>query len=286
MDSDGVISAYLIVKYVEKPKRIYFSNPSIIKDSIARSILGDDNLDKLYVLDIAANEIALKLASVYNKAIWIDHHQWAPIKNYDNVEIHLMNEPSAAAVIGNVYLIYDNLIEMANHLDQNQPQNDKEIKFRDLISSLRFYKGRGVEYALENLVYKMTEVDVDSIIEENIELIEAFQNDIKKIENEIKSNTKKFIIKNYRVTIIETKANIPVYKIQEIVDDDWDILIVKFVRFNRDFVFTKFEFRSKGPDVLKLAIAFGGGGHIRAAGASLKGVIPLEDLLNALNVFL
>ncbi|MGC8585129.1 MAG: DHH family phosphoesterase [Thermoplasmata archaeon] len=286
MDADGVISAYLIVKYVEKPKRIYFSNPSIIKDSIAKSILGEDNLDKLYILDIGGNEIALRLAAVYNRTIWIDHHQWAPIKHYDNVEIHIAYEPSAAAVIGNLYMIFDNMIEVANNLDQNKPSNVREIKFRDMISALRFYKGRAIEYALENLVYKMAEKDIDRIIEENNELIESFIDEIKKLENEIKANTKKFIIKDYKVTVIETKANIPVYKIQEIIDDDWDILVVKFTRFNREFVYTKLEFRSKGPDILKVAIPLGGGGHIKAAGASLKGIITLDQLLSALNIFL
>ena len=66
----------------------------------------------------------------------------------------------------------------------------------------------------------------------------------------------------------------------------WDVLIVKFLRSGRDYSYTKLEFRSKKTDILKIARAFGGGGHILAAGASINGYITFNDILNAINLFL
>jgi len=286
-DSDGIISAYLIQKYVEKADRIIFSNPSTIKDAIARSIIGEINLDRLYILDIAGNDHAVHLSSVYGKTIWIDHHQWAPVTKYENVEIYIMQEPSAAQVVSNVFNIDDYMVEMANHIDQNDLKTSLERDFRDLISAIRLFKGRATQRTLEDLVNDLTKREVEKIISENQEMIENFRKYIDGIRKKIENDIIFMKINGKNIAILETDENIPVYKIEEAMDSSkWDVLIVKYLRYGRDYTYTKLEFRSKNTDVLKIARAFGGGGHIFAAGASLNGIISFNDIINAINLFI
>ncbi|MDP8012038.1 MAG: hypothetical protein ACP5F1_02065 [Thermoplasmata archaeon] len=286
-DSDGVISAYLIRKYIDKSKKIFFSNPSLIKDTIAKSVIGENKLDKLFILDIAGNDHAVHLSSVYDKTIWIDHHLWAPINNYENVEIYIMQEPSAAQVVSNVFGIEDYMIEMANHIDQNNITNKNENNFRDLISAIKFYKGKYFDKILENLVNDLMNKDVEIIINENMEIIENFRIYVESIKKRLENNIVFLKINGKKIAILETEENIPVYKIEESLDPSkWDVLIVKFFRSGREYSYTKLEFRSKKPDVLKIARAFGGGGHLLAAGASINGSISFNDILSAVNLFL
>lgn len=287
MDSDGIISAYLIQKYVDPARKFVFSNPSTIRDAIARSIIGESNLDRLYITDIAGNDHAVHLSSVYERAIWLDHHQWAPITKYDNVEIYIMQEPSAAQVVSNVFGIDDYMVEMANHIDQNDPKTKVEEDFRDLISAIRFFKSKVTQKTLEDLIMDLTKRDVERIINENYEMIENFKKYINSMRKKIEKNIVFLKINGKKIAIVETDENIPVYKIEESIDPSkWDVLVVKYIRSGRDYTYTKLEFRSKSADVLKIARAFGGGGHILAAGASLSGIISFNDILNAINLFL
>ncbi|MEM4083866.1 MAG: hypothetical protein QW752_02320, partial [Thermoplasmata archaeon] len=152
-DSDGIISAYLINKYVERTKRVMFSNANKIKDTIARSLIEEWEIEKLYILDISGNEKAFRVASVYNNVIWIDHHEWTVECKYKNIEITLSNDFSAASVISKKYGISDRLVEIADHLDQNTPKNEVEEGFRDLISSIRNLQNRDREKIAESLVF-------------------------------------------------------------------------------------------------------------------------------------
>lgn len=284
-DSDGVITAYLINKYVERSKRIMFSNPSRIKDTILRSLIEEWEIKRLYVLDISGNERALRVASIYNYVVWIDHHEWIPENKYKNIEITIENEPSAARVVSKKYGIEDPIVDFADHLDQNSPQNDLEVDFRDLISSIRNSYQRERDHILEKIVFDMMDNDLKTIIDLNKKNIENFRIEMEKLKSRIRENIKNIKVNDKNVYIVETDKNIPVYKIQEIVPKDWDLIVVIYKRIRGSYTSWKIEFRSRELDILPVAKLFGGGGHKKAAGASIIYNFEIDQLLRAISIF-
>lgn len=283
-DSDGIICAYLINKYVEKTKRIMFSNPVKIKDTIAWSLIEEWEIDRLYVLDISGNERAFRVASIYESVVWIDHHEWRPVNVYKNIEVTIMNEPSAARVVSRKYGIEDPLVEMADHLDQNSPSSDMENDFRDLISSIRNFYHRERDFRLEKLVFEMMENGVEKVIEENRKEIDAFRKEMDELKENIRGRVVSKNVNGKIVYIVETERNIPVYKIQEILDENWDLLVVIYSRKGKGSPMWKIEFRSRELDILPLARIFGGGGHSKAAGASIYDSFNIDELLRVLSM--
>jgi len=284
-DSDGVITAYLINKYVERSKRIMFSNPSRIKDTILRSLIEEWEIKRLYVLDISGNERALRVASIYDYVVWIDHHEWIPENKYKNIEITIENEPSAARVVSKKYGIEDPIVDFADHLDQNSPQNDLEVDFRDLISSIRNSYQRERDHILEKIVFDMMDNDLKTIIDLNKKNIENFRIEMERLKSRIRENIKNIKVNDKNVYIVETDKNIPVYKIQEIVPKDWDLIVVIYKRIRGSYTSWKIEFRSRELDILPVAKLFGGGGHKRAAGASIIYNFEIDQLLRAISIF-
>jgi len=284
-DSDGVITAYLINKYVERSKRIMFSNPSRIKDTILRSLIEEWEIKRLYVLDISGNERALRVASVYDSVVWIDHHEWIPENKYKNIEITIENEPSAARVVSKKYGIEDPIVDFADHLDQNSPQNDLEVDFRDLISSIRNSYQRERDHILEKIVFDMMDNDLKTIIDLNKKNIENFRIEMERLKSRIRENIKNIKVNDKNVYIVETDKNIPVYKIQEIVPKDWDLIVVIYKRIRGSYTSWKIEFRSRELDILPVAKLFGGGGHKKAAGASIIYNFEIDQLLRAISIF-
>ncbi|MVT13183.1 MAG: hypothetical protein GPW16_02725 [Euryarchaeota archaeon] len=284
-DSDGVITAYLINKYVERSKRIMFSNPSRIKDTILRSLIEEWEIKRLYVLDISGNERALRVASVYDYVVWIDHHEWIPENKYKNIEITIENEPSAARVVSKKYGIEDPIVDFADHLDQNSPQNDLEVDFRDLISSIRNSYQRERDHILEKIVFDMMDNDLKTIIDLNKKNIENFRIEMERLKSRIRENIKNIKVNDKNVYIVETDKNIPVYKIQEIVPKDWDLIVVIYKRIRGSYTSWKIEFRSRELDILPVAKLFGGGGHKKAAGANIIYNFEIDQLLRAISIF-
>jgi len=284
-DSDGVITAYLINKYVERSKRIMFSNPSRIKDTILRSLIEEWEIKRLYVLDISGNERALRVASIYDYVVWIDHHEWIPENKYKNIEITIENEPSAARVVSKKYGIEDPIVDFADHLDQNSPQNDLEVDFRDLISSIRNSYQRERDHILEKIVFDMMDNDLKTIIDLNKKNIENFRIEMERLKSRIRENIKNIKVNDKNVYIVETDKNIPVYKIQEIVPKDWDLIVVIYKRIRGSYTSWKIEFRSRELDILPVAKLFGGGGHKKAAGASIIYNFEIDQLLRAISIF-
>jgi nanoRNase/pAp phosphatase (c-di-AMP/oligoRNAs hydrolase) len=284
-DSDGVITAYLINKYVERSKRIMFSNPSRIKDTILRSLIEEWEIKRLYVLDISGNERALRVASIYDYVVWIDHHEWIPENKYKNIEITIENEPSAARVVSKKYGIEDPIVDFADHLDQNSPQNDLEVDFRDLISSIRNSYQRERDHILEKIVFDMMDNDLKTIIDLNKKNIENFRIEMERLKSRIRENIKNIKVNDKNVYIVETDKNIPVYKIQEIVPKDWDLIVVIYKRIRGSYTSWKIEFRSRELDILPVAKLFGGGGHKKAAGANIIYNFEIDQLLRAISIF-
>ncbi|MFP3317885.1 MAG: DHHA1 domain-containing protein [Thermoplasmata archaeon] len=284
-DSDGVITAYLINKYVERSKRIMFSNPSRIKDTILRSLIEEWEIKRLYVLDISGNERALRVASIYDSVVWIDHHEWIPENKYKNIEITIENEPSAARVVSKKYGIEDPIVDFADHLDQNSPQNELEVDFRDLISSIRNSYQREKDHILEKIVFDMMDNDLKTIIDLNKKNIENFRIEMERLKSRIRENIKNIKVNDKNVYIVETDKNIPVYKIQEIVPKDWDLIVVIYKRIRGSYTSWKIEFRSRELDILPVAKLFGGGGHKRAAGANIIYNFEIDQLLRAISIF-
>ena len=98
---------------------------------------------------------------------------------------------------------------------------------------------------------------------------------MEKIKEKLKSEIVRKKINNINLIFIKTDKNIPVYKIQEMLEENWDILIVLY---SKNY-FWKIEFRSKDLNILPLAIIYGGGGHKKAAGASLYENPDINEIL-------
>ncbi len=287
LDSDGILSGYILNKYVEKTQKIYFSSPTYIRDTIARSIMGSWDPSKLYILDITGDKLSLRVASVYYEAIWIDHHIWSEMDNYPNVKVYVSPEKSAAQVLANVYKISDPMVDAANHIDQNRVENDFEKDLRDLISAVRNAKDFDYTRFFENIIYAEDSEKIKDIIKENYNLIESFRKEMDEIKNELSGRINKLKIKDKRVIFVEPHRDIPVYKIEEMFDgDEWDILVVKYTKMNKYSFITKIEFRSREEDVQRIAKFFNGGGHKNASGATINGLLTKIELVNALNLFL
>ncbi len=287
LDSDGILSGYLLNKYVEKTQRIYFSSPTYIKDTIARTIVGTWDPSKLYILDIAGDKLSLRVASTYYEVIWIDHHIWGEIENYNNVKIHVSLEKSAAQVLANLFKISDPMVEVANHIDQNRIETNFERDFRDLISAVRNSKDLDYTRFFENIIYSENAKKIEEILKENYNLVEVFRNEMDLIKNELSEKINRFKIKEKNIIFVEPHRDIPVYKIEEMFgEEEWDILVVKYTKMTRYSFITKIEFRSREEDVQKIAKFFNGGGHKNASGATINGFLTKLEIVNALNLFL
>jgi len=105
------------------------------------------------------------------------------------------------------------------------------------------------------------------------------------LKSRIRENIKNIKVNDKNVYIVETDKNIPVYKIQEIVPKDWDLIVVIYKRIRGSYTSWKIEFRSRELDILPVAKLFGGGGHKKAAGASIIYNFEIDQLLRAISIF-
>ncbi len=287
LDSDGILSGYLLNRYVEKTEKIYFSSPTYIKDTIAKTIIGPWDPSKLYILDITGDKLSLRVASSYYEVIWIDHHIWGEIENYPNVKIHVALEKSAAQVLANLFKISDPMVEVANHIDQNRIDTTFERDLRDMISAVRNSKDLDYNRFFENIIYADNSQKIEEIVKENFNLIDIFRNEMDLIKDELSDKIYRFTIKEKSVILVEPHRDIPVYKIEEMFDgEEWDVLVVKYIKMNKYSYITKLEFRSREVDVQKIAKFFNGGGHKNASGATINGLLTKLEIVNALNLFL
>ena len=297
-DSDGIISASLILKYLnpEYNHYIYFASPNSLRDVICYSVL-KKKLSEVYILDLSANRESLIASSIYPRAIWIDHHVWnldLGGKIPENVTIVIDENAESTAKVISKYLGIDcNLVEIANQIDRNNVESQEAEFFRNLIGGIRaFYKDVMAE-KLRKLVFDLATKDFREIMEneENKKIVEDYQNLLKGLDNEIEKNLKIFEINNKRIAIYQSINDFPVYYLTNKLKNHEKapfnyIIVMMYKKFGNKLV-TKIEFRTHtNENVLDIAKYLGGGGHRVASGATIEGYITHEQLIEKIRNFL
>ena len=287
MDSDGVISLSLFLKKIGGAKiRVYFTSPVPLRDTICRSVLRLKNLGELYIFDLAGENKAVYAASIYDRVVWIDHHDWEPEDKPKHVEIIIDKKAkSAARVVAQYFGIESPLVDIADQIDTNRVKDDEAEEIRTVIGALR-YRFSGVE--LNRKLYKFAKELMKedlSILDSYGTLTDEYRKWVEKVLDSAKKGTKIFHVAGLKVAIYETMETVPVYLVSNEIEDDADIIVILIHRLGRETPITKLEFRTHTDmDVLKLAKFFGGGGHKKASGASVSDIVTIPEVLKAVEL--
>ncbi len=289
MDSDGVISLALFLKKIKGLKvRAYFTSPVQLRDTICRSTLRKKSLGELYIFDLAGENKAVYAAAIYDRVLWIDHHEWSPEENFDHVEIVIDSRAkSAASVVAKHLEVESPLVHFADQIDTNSVTDENAEKIRITVGAIRYrYSGYELTRKLLDLAYELSQEDL-STLDKYRDIVEEYRTWMEKIKREAKEKTKIYHVKNLKVAIFETTESVPVYLLSNELDGDVDIFAIMIYRVVNDGKkpITKLEFRTHTDvDVLKIAKFYGGGGHKKASGASVSGVITVPELLKAIEL--
>ncbi len=265
LDSDGILSLALYLK-VKEEKRIYFSFPAKLKDTIALSFVGRNEFKELTVLDIAPNQIAIKLASIYDKVLWLDHHEKREIEVPENVNLIVKNYPSCASLVNEYFnLNEEKIVEIANQIDTNNVKDDYAKDFRIYVSAIRYKFSNFLLYSKLKLLAKKIANDNFDFIYNEIDkaTVEEYKEFVKKSLNLLNYEE---IEGKYKIIVIDGIKGLPTYEIYEKFKDKGDLILV----FYKNRLGYKIEFRSEKVDCNKLASLFSGGGHKKASGALCK----------------
>lgn len=291
-DADGVISTSLIVKYLCKDSTpyIYFSSPSRVRDTICYSVMNKKELSMVYVLDIAASRQSIAASSIYEKALWIDHHIWDEelLKNLpENVEVFVDENSNSCATAVLKYLnISDPLGEIADEIDRNNVKSDDADFLRNLIGGIKLFYESNKALKLRKLALELAKEGIESIKENavNKALAEKHRDFIKDFEENINSNLSVFEIKGNKIAIYEAEDNLPVYQLHDVLKKNEKAPFDYIIALIRKKEETKLEFRThNNKDVLYLAKLFGGGGHRNASGASINKLLTKEEVIEVIS---
>ncbi len=289
MDSDGVISLSFILR-VRRVERVYFTSPTQLKDTLCYSMIGNKNLEEVIITDLTGSRETLILSSVYQSALWLDHHEWEDdLKIPENVKVVVKpGSKSAARVVAEYFGIESKLVDMADEIDTNSVESEEARFIRNVVGAIRLnYHGMKLNEKLMQFALDLNKEDFSLLKEKYGEMEEEYQKHIERIANQVREKTRIYNIANLKVGIFETTESIPVYvATNELEDKELDILIVVSYRMNRNGKpYTKLEFRTHtGKDVLKIAKFFGGGGHILASGATVPEIVTVTDILNVISM--
>ncbi len=288
MDSDGLISLALFLKSINGLKvRTYFTSPVQLRDMICKSIQHKKSLGELYIFDLAGENKAVYAAAIYDKVLWIDHHDWNPDGKFEHVEIVVDSKAkSAASVVANYFNISSPLVDLADQIDTNDVKDEIAEKIRLTIGAIR-YKYSGIELTrnLRELAYDLSTEEL-SRLDKYEEIVKEYSTWVDELKRTAKERTKIYHVGNLKVGIYETTESIPVYIVGNELDNDIDIIVILIHRITEQGKSTtKLEFRTHtDKDVLKIAKFYGGGGHIRASGASVNEIVTAPEILKAIEL--
>ncbi|MEM5815184.1 MAG: DHHA1 domain-containing protein [Candidatus Aenigmatarchaeota archaeon] len=283
LDADGIISASLFLK-IKPNVNIYFSSHSLLLKSLCSLLIKD--FPQVTILDISPTQKTLFLSSIFDKAIWIDHHVWEKLEIPKNVEIFNENLKSTASLVAKIFEINDEITKIADEIDTNEVKSEEAEFFRDLISTIKWkYKSWQIlkfRQIIKFLVYKNIEELIKK--EDNVKDVTEFRNWVKEKIEEILDKIIISQVKNKKIILVESYNNVPVYSIfNELKErEKFDILAVFYrkVNYKEKKISTKIEFRtSNNFNVLLIAKYFGGGGHKFASGCFLDYYLTFNDFL-------
>jgi len=269
-DFDGLISTAIVSKFFPNSLN-FFSSSLSLKKVLCKIIALNDNLEKIFILDISPKEITLKLSSIFKEAIWIDHHILEIENKYENVKFYInSNYKSCASLVAEYFNFESNWIEIVDKIDSNSCDDETSRIIRAYSNYLRNKKLLTVFRILSR---KILDYEPKKFAENVKEIAISFENEMR----EKKKNAKKSIlkIKDYSITFFELNESIPPYILVE--NENSDLIIICYKN--------KLEFRSNKIDVERIARVFGGGGHKNASGALIKN-FKKEDFIKKLEELL
>ncbi len=287
MDSDGIISLAFLLKHLSLIKvRAFFTSPVQLRDTICRSLNKKTNPGELYIFDLAAEHNAIYAAAIYDSVLWIDHHEWAPNVELPHVKIIIdSHAKSAASVVARHLGIDSPLVNLADEIDTNNIKSPEAEKIRLAVGALRFrFTGVELQKVLKKFAYELAEKELDALKE-----YEDYMNEYKLwldlLRKNAKEKTKIFNVNGLKVAVFEATESVPVYAISNELDDDIDILVVLVYYANGPKSQTKLEFRTRTDvNVLKIAKFYGGGGHVKASGATVYDIITVPEVLKTIEL--
>ena len=292
-DADGIISLALFLKHLGNSKvRIYFSSTFRLLPTICESIKGG-NLERLYVFDLSGNERVLRLASAYDKVLWIDHHNWNVERIPENVELVLDNSsPSASMLVSKYFSIESELVEFANQIDMNAEKCEEALFLRDLIASLKWkFKGKLLANKLKTVTIKLAFSGLEALEKSSqiAELLSEYKKWIEEIEKTILPKVRIFNLNGNKIALFETFESIPIYivnsKLLEHEEAPFDLVAVIMHKpdMRRKNIGTKIELRTQtDKNIFPIAESLGGGGHLKACAATLPKFMNAEKFVEFL----
>jgi len=276
-DTDGVISAVIALQKI-KTKNIYFSSPFLLRYTLSE-IMKTTDFKELYIFDISPSGIAVKLATLFDKVVWIDHHETELDSYPNNFDVVIKKSPSAARLVAEYFDVDTPLVEIADEVDTNQVKSEQAAWIRDYIAALKFnFKGQVLGKALKNLVFMLSKEGIDGLMaNETVSLlVKNYREWLGSQKKKIKEYLTVEEIKGKKIALVRLPVGLPTYAVVEELaklDDAPFDLIVSATEKNG---FVHMEFRTHtGFKVLDLARRFGGGGHEVAAGATIRSGIDL-----------
>ncbi|MFH7882588.1 MAG: hypothetical protein QW140_02635 [Candidatus Aenigmatarchaeota archaeon] len=293
-DADGVISLSLFFKNLGNTRaRVYFSSAFRLIYTLCKTIESDNTLKDLYIFDLSGNEKALRLASVFDKVIWIDHHKWSFEKKPENIELKLdSSSPSASSLIAEYFGVDSPLVKIADEIDVNSAESEEAIFLRDLIASTKWkFSGKLLANKLKNISIALAFSGLDEFEKRHqvAELLSEYRKWVKEIEQNILSKVRVFNVNDSKIAIFETFESIPVHtinnKLLEHEEAPFDLIAVIMHKFNVNTknIGTKIELRTQTEkDIFPIAESLGGGGHMKACAATLKEFINTEKFVEFL----
>ncbi len=293
-DADGVISLSLFLKSLGNAKaRIYFTSTHRLIPTLCKAIESDEELKNLYIFDLSGSEKVLRLASVFDKVVWIDHHKWSFEKKPENVELKLnSSSPSASRLIAEYFGIESPLVKIADEIDVNSTRSEEAIFLRDLIASIKWkFSGRLLANKLKNISISLAFSGLEEFEKSHqvAELLSEYRKWVEEIEESLFSKVRVFSIDNKKVAVLETFESIPIHtisnKLLEHEEAPFDLIAVIMHRLNSKTknIWTKIELRTQtDKNIFQIAESLGGGGHIKACAATLKGFMNTEKFVEFL----
>jgi oligoribonuclease NrnB/cAMP/cGMP phosphodiesterase (DHH superfamily) len=290
-DADGIACVAIALKkfYQEKPK-IYFTYPAKLKATLA-NLISINFLGKIFIFDLSGDDRALALSSAFEKAVWIDHHEWEAMSNYPNVEVVVdKNAVSATELVAKYFNISSELVEIINQVDRDEIKSGSAEFMRNLVGALKWkYSGVLLYNKFLSLSKTLAFQGLEKL-EENMSvarLISSYLKFLEEIKEKMMERVKIFDVNGKKVAIFESTSFFPMYilteKLREHKNAPFDVIIglIRRIDKSRRKIYTKMELRTQtGENVYAIAKEFGGGGHRVAAAATVGKFLTVDEILN------
>ncbi len=287
-DADGVCCVAILYTSLNTSRLpVFFTSPVSLKDTLCKTMIKRE-LNELFIFDLSGSRETVRIASAWKKVTWIDHHSWEVKESFENVAKIIKPYPSATQVAAEYFKVDSEIVKIANEIDTNNVNSDSAEFLRDLISAVKWkyaqspllgVKLRGISISLAFKGISALEID-----ENNVKLIEEYKKWLEINSEKLIEKLKVEEVNGMKIAVFESTKFLPVYfitnKLFEHPKAPFDIIGVLVHRAIKNNIITKVELRSHtGMNVLDIAKALNGGGHVNAAGASTDKIFRGEELI-------